>query len=535
MARSQCAAESAFALMGRFDFVFEKPDLLKHHGCTIVLDVRQKSSHFAPATLYQSFLMKQEVTSMRRFRFGAAVLIIVLSFSWCVFVYANSGQIAIASYEEGVVTVEDMQKFWSQKSNLVHAISSATGNQQVIELAREIVFRKILLAYAEQNGLDKARNFQLWEEQNRQRRILQELLEQEVVGKLGEPTDEEVRNFYDTHPELFSRPECFSMRHVFVNASDATEEHKLNALEVRAQEARAWIAQGSDVYKVALEYSDSENNKGEIVRDIPVGNINPALEQAALSLEVGEISDCIRTRHGFEVLKLEDHKEAFSTPFERNEPFIRSRLRDDQEKILRAELLETVKEKTHSVPVQYHLENINDLETLEDQVVCRIGDDFEVKGDQLKALMYRMGKGKPVSLTEEQAREFLAEHFVLKQLYFEHAKHLGIPELDSVKRHIAVKREQMLAFQAQRHQVDKVVFADSPTDEQLRTYYEQHPHEFNVDESLPFEEIKAKVKNRIIQKKRLDATSGLKDLLLDTHKFRVDPKALPCVQLHPNE
>jgi peptidyl-prolyl cis-trans isomerase D len=140
----------------------------------------------------------------------------------------------------------------------------------------------------------------------------------EEARALLEREPERVRKAYDERRSEFEQPERVRARHLLIRIPEEAGPEAVEKARVRAEEARKRIQEGADFADVALEVSDDQGSKqqGGDLGFFPRGRMVKPFEDAAFSLEVGQLSDVVRTVHGFHVLRVEEKRAAESTPFE---------------------------------------------------------------------------------------------------------------------------------------------------------------------------------------------------------------------------
>lgn len=126
-------------------------------------------------------------------------------------------------------------------------------------------------------------------------------------------SDEEVHRFYVDNPDKFHRPELLRARHIMVklakDANEAEREGKRARIEEILQQARS----GEDFAQLARLHSEAPTKQwGGEMDPFGRGQLTQPLEDAAFSLEPGQISDVLSTPEGFQILKLEGRSAALS-------------------------------------------------------------------------------------------------------------------------------------------------------------------------------------------------------------------------------
>lgn len=132
-------------------------------------------------------------------------------------------------------------------------------------------------------------------------------------------SEEALREFYDTelgsNPELFVTPEQRRTRHILVNIDDDTDEAA--ALE-RVEALRARIDAGEDFSAVAIESSEDAGSaaQGGDLDWVERGMMVAPFEEALFQLQVGEVSEPVKSPFGYHLILLEDLRAGDTKTFE---------------------------------------------------------------------------------------------------------------------------------------------------------------------------------------------------------------------------
>lgn len=164
----------------------------------------------------------------------------------------------------------------------------------------------------QRDGLDEAQIREMLAEQLTRNKYEQE----KFIDTLNVEADE-IQAFYDENPDQFKQPFQYRSSHILVQvAEEASEEEKAAARE-KIEDVKKRIENGEEFSEVAREVSDcpSSNNGGDLDYQ-QRGALVPAFEEAALALDIGEISDVVETRFGYHIIKLTDRKEEATVAFE---------------------------------------------------------------------------------------------------------------------------------------------------------------------------------------------------------------------------
>ncbi|HET7754365.1 MAG TPA: peptidylprolyl isomerase [Anaeromyxobacteraceae bacterium] len=156
-------------------------------------------------------------------------------------------------------------------------------------------------------------------------------------------TDEDVKNYWQTHPQEFQAEPEVHVRHVFVGFTpgDASAEARAQR---KAEQLLGRIKKGEDFAAVARAESDGPSaSDGGDLGWLKRGTIQPELERVAFALPTGAVSDVVRTRAGFQILKVDERRGGGELPFEAVKEEIRNRLVNEQAESYRAQFIEELK------------------------------------------------------------------------------------------------------------------------------------------------------------------------------------------------
>lgn len=144
--------------------------------------------------------------------------------------------------------------------------------------------------------------------QVRMRMQIETLIDNEMKDK--DVKEDEIKTFYEENPQYFERPEQVRAAHVLIMTQGKSDDEKA-AAQTKIQEVLQKAKAGADFAALAKEYSEdpgSKDNGGEYT--FPRGQMVPEFEQAAFSLEDGQVSDVVETQYGYHVIKKFEHIEA---------------------------------------------------------------------------------------------------------------------------------------------------------------------------------------------------------------------------------
>ena len=148
-------------------------------------------------------------------------------------------------------------------------------------------------------------------------------------------SDEELLEYYNENKESFVEPEQVHARHILVETEE--EANKLLLLLKEGLTDFAELAKEKSIGPSAPSGGDlGFFARGQMVKEF---------EDAAFSLEPGEISDVVQTQFGYHIIKCEEKKEEHSPTFEEAKERISNILRSQRENEAISALISKLKEE----------------------------------------------------------------------------------------------------------------------------------------------------------------------------------------------
>ena len=214
----------------------------------------------------------------------------------------NKQNIVLYTFEGGQITAADVVDAAEAMRMGPETLMDAS---EVIALAEvNAVPEALFLEAARRSGLDQEEDTATWLEDQKQQLLLTEFREKLLEGKL-DFSEEEVREYYDSHPDDFRDPELTSLQEILV----ATEEE--------ARQLRKQIDQGASLGELAKTHSIRETHRDDEGR-IEFHTFKKAhfggLGEAAAKAAIGELVGPVAVDEGysvFTVLSRDREKPAF--------------------------------------------------------------------------------------------------------------------------------------------------------------------------------------------------------------------------------
>jgi len=148
-------------------------------------------------------------------------------------------------------------------------------------------------------------------------------------------SDEELLEYYNENQETFKTPKNVEARHILLRvdenatpkAEDKTQERALGILKLAKE--------GKDFAELAKQYSEgpTRDSGGYLGTFTKEAMVKPFAD-VAFSMKAGEISEPVRTRFGWHIIKVEKVNEASVLSFDQAEAQIKKKLTEERGKTL---------------------------------------------------------------------------------------------------------------------------------------------------------------------------------------------------------
>ena len=130
-------------------------------------------------------------------------------------------------------------------------------------------------------------------------------------------SDDEIKEYYEENLDTFKEPKKVKARHILFRLKPNASKEDEEKVKKKAEEVLKLAREGKDFAELAKKYSEGPSkSSGGDLGYFSKGKMVKAFENAAFSLKKGEISDLVRTRFGYHIIKVEDIKEARTKPLE---------------------------------------------------------------------------------------------------------------------------------------------------------------------------------------------------------------------------
>jgi peptidyl-prolyl cis-trans isomerase C len=231
----------------------------------------------------------------------------------------------------------DLEREFKNLPDFAKKIFVESGGKE--KFLDELIKKELLYQEALKRGFDKDAEYLNKLEEFKKISLIGQLLGKEVESKTN-VTEQEVKNYYDTHKELFSPFSQIRVSLILVK----TEEEAKNILER--------LNKGEDFAKLARERSidsGSAKNGGDL-GFLSKGQMTPELEAVAVRLKTGEISVPLKTEFGYQIIKVTGKKLGKVVEFEKVKSLISQHLSAEKQKEVFDSYIESLK-KSYKIDI----------------------------------------------------------------------------------------------------------------------------------------------------------------------------------------
>jgi peptidyl-prolyl cis-trans isomerase SurA len=166
----------------------------------------------------------------------------------------------------------------------------------------------------------------------RVRRQLQNFaLLQYKVGSRVKVSDQELENYYNTHPQDFVGAEELRVRHIFLPLRENAPPVEVASAQEDGERVLQRLRAGEDFAAVAREVSRGPSAAdGGDLGWLRRGTVQRSLEDAIFVLQDGQFSDLVRAGPGLHIVKVEARRRAAGRTFAESKEAIRDLLLNEQ-------------------------------------------------------------------------------------------------------------------------------------------------------------------------------------------------------------
>jgi peptidyl-prolyl cis-trans isomerase C len=289
------------------------------------------------------------------------------------------------------------------------------------------------------------------------------------VNQKVEPSEDEIKKYYSDHKDQFVVPEGVFLQLIVVKGKEAAE--------ALLQE----LKEGVSFEELAKNKSIARSWKeGGRLGWLYKGNMDPELEKVAFNLKKGELSDVIKTKRGYQIIKVLEKSDKSITGLEEAKANIRTMLS---------------LEKKRKLIDNYYKEARVNREPSEKGVLFKIGDEV-FKEEIIASILAKA----PEKERENLRRRWVA-YLIENTVFSREARKVALEKDPEVADELVRGTDKVLANAFKERFIDNKI---QVTDKDIADYYQSHPEEFKIP-------LRVRVKTILVKEKE-EAENILKEL-----------------------
>lgn len=253
------------------------------------------------------------------------------------------------------------------------------------------------------------------------------------------------------------------------------------------------LKKGADFNLMAKKYSETGPNKGEVIGPIvPEADKKPMLQdiiEAVKKTGVGGISEIIQTKHGYNIVKVEEKNEEGFLPFDQVKRSIESKLTGDRRSDESKKFLLKIAENTKGITINKGVFDATDRTS--DSVILTIGDKVKFTLADYHEFVPEPVRNQ-VKTPREKLTNILESRKVILPLLSHYADNQKLEENEEFKREFKQRNIMILSDQYLRKLKSEM---PAPTEEQMREYYNKNIDRYKDPQKFDLSIIGRKIKD----------------------------------------
>ena len=198
------------------------------------------------------------------------------------------------------------QQLWLAKGKEL----GVTGETELVNKLNDIrkQYNLATMEDLEKAAKEQGLSFEDFKANIRNQIITQEVMRDEVGRKIA-PTPGEVQRYFEAHKQDYSQPESVKLGEILVSTgSQPDDAQKLAEAKAKADDIEARLHAGGDFSQLARSFSDGTTAaSGGDLGQYKHGQLDKVFEEKTFGLKTGDITEPIRTKQGYVILKVIDH------------------------------------------------------------------------------------------------------------------------------------------------------------------------------------------------------------------------------------
>ena len=256
--------------------------------------------------------------------------------------------------------------------------------------------------------------------------------------------EEDIQDYYESNPEKSKNPKTVQARHILIKVAQNAKPEEVESARQRAEDVLKLASEGQDFAALAQQYSEgpTKTKGGDLGTFRREAMVKPFADKA-FSMKAGDISNPVRTRFGWHIIKVEKINPAKTLSLDEAREDIEKTLKTEQSRNLAYDEAEAVYDKVFEGQNLADIAQERNLKILTTELFPQIRPPKEIKD---AARFASVAFGLPVDEVSD-VQEFGDGYYLIEVVEKVPAK---IPELkaveDSVKKDVIKEKQDAKAL-----------------------------------------------------------------------------------------
>lgn len=146
---------------------------------------------------------------------------------------------------------------------------------------------------------------------------IQQFIDKQQFDKKVTISEKETRDYYDSQPDLFKKPEELRASHILIKVDPKADKAQKAEARKKLETIQQRLKKGEDFAALAKEFSQCPSNtKGGDLGYFRRGQMVKSFDEAAFALKTAEVSDIVDTEYGYHLIKVTDKKPASTIAYQ---------------------------------------------------------------------------------------------------------------------------------------------------------------------------------------------------------------------------
>jgi peptidyl-prolyl cis-trans isomerase SurA len=198
------------------------------------------------------------------------------------------------------------QQLWLAKGKEL----GVTGDTELINRLNEIrkQYNLATMEDLEKAAKDQGVSFEDFKANIRNQIVTQQVM-RDQVGRKIQPTPGELQRYFEAHKQEYAQPESVKLGEILISTgSNPDDQQKLAEAKAKADDIVAKLKAGGDFTQLARTSSEGTTAaSGGELGTYKKGQLGEPFESKTFGLKTGDVTDPIRTKQGYVILKVLDH------------------------------------------------------------------------------------------------------------------------------------------------------------------------------------------------------------------------------------